>query len=158
MDGSMTSLVEPLTALGLASGVARSSAVYALVSASHILGVALLVGPILLVDLRLLGLLSSLDDGAIRTLRRAAMLGVVLALSAGALLLSAKPADYAANRVVWAKLAVVAAGLANALAFEWRVRRSGIDAMLAGAGRRFAAISIMAWLAALLLGRWIAFA
>jgi hypothetical protein len=154
----MTALIDALTALGLATGVARSSVVYALVSASHILGIALLLGPVLLVDLRLLGALRALDAAAIGTLRRTAMLGAGLAICAGALLLSAKPRDYLASPVVWAKLAIVAAGVGNALALEWRGRRVGWGAMLAGGGRRFAAASLAFWLSALLLGRWIAFA
>ncbi len=109
-----------LAALGVNSGVARSAPVYALVSATHVLGIALLVGPILLADLRLAGLLRAIDAGALAVLRRTAMLGVALALTTGVLLLSAKPAEYAGNAVVWAKFAVIALALLNALRFEIR--------------------------------------
>lgn len=154
MEGA---LIGFLAELGLASGVARSSAVYALVSAGHVLGIALLLGPILLVDLRLLGLLRALDAEAVRLLRAAARTGLALAVAMGVLLLSAKPMEYAANPVIWAKLAVVAAGIANALLFELAVWRKGLPALLHGAGRASAAASIGLWLSALLLGRWIAF-
>jgi hypothetical protein len=149
--------VDALTALGLATGVTRSATVYALVSAGHVLGIALLLGPILLVDLRMLGRLPSLDAAAVGVLRKTARIGGALAVLTGVLLLCAKPADYVANRVFIAKLLVVAAGLANALAFEWRVRRGGVAALLAHGGAGFAAASLAFWLAALLLGRWIAF-
>lgn len=145
--------IDALAALGLASGVQHSAPVYALVSASHVFGIALLVGPILLADLRLLGLLRGLDGPALLTLRRAARIGVVLAVSTGVLLLSAKPAEYAENRVVWIKLAVVAAAIANALLFEFRGQRGEGAAQ----GRMAPLASITLWLSALLLGRWIAF-
>jgi hypothetical protein len=150
--------IDALTQLGLATGIARSAAIYASVSAAHVLGIALLVGPILLVDLRLLGLLRALDAPAVEVLRRTARLGLLLTVVAGVLLLSAKPGDYARNAVVWAKLTVVSAGIVNALAFEWRARHLGLDEFLESGGRGFAALSLTFWLAALLLGRWIAFA
>jgi hypothetical protein len=151
-------ILDGLAALGLATGVARSATVYALVSASHILGVALLLGPILLADLALIRVLRGIDATALGVLRRTARAGALLAVAAGLLLLSAKPAEYAANAVVWAKLGIVAVGLLNALVFEMRFRRVGPEAMLAGRGRTQAAASVALWLTALLLGRWIAFA
>jgi hypothetical protein len=153
----LPTILEALTALGLATGVARNSVVYAIVSAGHVLGIALLVGPILLADLRLAGLLASLDAPALRILRRTARVGIVLALGTGIVLLSARPADYAANWVVRTKLAVVAVAIANALVFEFRALRVGLPAMLGGGARTAAILSIALWLSALVLGRWIAF-
>jgi hypothetical protein len=149
--------LEALTTLGLVSGVARSAPIYALVSASHVLGIALLVGPVLLADLRIAGLIRSLDERAVSVLRTTATCGVLLALLTGIFLFSAKPLDYAGNRIVWAKLAVVAAALINAAVFEFRARRRGLPALLDGQGRRAALLSITLWIVALLLGRWIAF-
>ena len=158
----MSGLIDALATLGLATGVARSASVYVLVSASHILGIALLLGPILLADLRLLGLLQSLDLAGLRLLRKAARAGVAIALVTGLLLLSARPAEYATNPALWAKLAVVAAGLVNAAVFELGVYRPAEQAISSGAAtgtaaRLAAALSIALWLAALLLGRLIAF-
>jgi hypothetical protein len=150
-------LIDALTQLGLATGVARSAAVYASVSAAHILGIALLVGPILLVDLRLLGLLRALDARSIAVLRGTARIGLGLTLVAGILLLSAKPGDYAGNAIVFVKLGVVGAAIINALAFEWQTRRVGLVALLERRGRSFAMLSMVLWLGAVLLGRWIAF-
>ncbi len=84
------------------------------------------------------------------------MLGVALALTTGVLLLSAKPAEYAGNAVVWAKFAVIALALLNALRFEIRWRRHGAS-LLGGDARLSALLSATLWLAAILLGRWIAF-
>jgi hypothetical protein len=77
--------------------------------------------------------------------------GVCLALATGVLLFSARPHEYAGKPVVWLKLAMVGLGLANALPLG--------RAALAGRGRPVlaGAASILAWLAAIGLGRWIAF-
>lgn len=141
-----------LVALGEAAGVNRSILVYGAISAAHVLGIALLVGPILLVNLRLAGLLAGLDARAVLILRRAAAAGVVLSVVTGVLLLSTRPAEYFANPVMLVKLGLVALGIAHALAFEWRYRqRSVARAPVA------AAVSGLIWLSALALGRAIAF-
>jgi hypothetical protein len=152
-------VLNALTALGIMTGVARSATVYATVSASHVLGIALLLGPILLVNLRLVGLLGTLDHKAFGILRRTAMVGVALSMLTGLLLFSAKPADYAANAVVWTKLAVIAAAILHALAFERAARRHGTAVLMAGPRVWISGLtSAGLWLGALFLGRWIAFA
>lgn len=154
----LDALLQTLLSLGIATGVARSATVYVLVSAAHVLGIALLLGPIALVDLRLAGLLRSLDLAALAVLRRTAMFGVVLLLVTGVLLFSAKPLDYAANPAMRLKLLVITSGLANALAFEWQARRVGLAAAISGhSAGLMGAVSLVLWLSALLLGRWIAF-
>jgi hypothetical protein len=150
-------LVEQLTELGLWSGVARSSIAYALVSAAHILGLALLIGSISLVDLRLIGAFQSLNAYAIRLLRLTAALGVTLALLTGVLLISTKPDEYLLKPVVWVKLSLVAFGTLHALANEWRFRRSTVAAWEIPGARFVGLISLIVWLTVLLAGRWIAF-
>lgn len=153
----METLAGLLDAVGRSSGVTLSTPVYGIVSALHILSIALLIGGILLVDLRLAGILKHLDAGAVRLLRRMARIGAGLAVTTGILLLSARPGEYLANRVFLAKMLVVGVALANAAAFEWMARRrTGI-----WSGGRYARtaglVSLTGWLAALVLGRWIAF-
>lgn len=147
----VTSLLAWLEALGQATGIATSAPRYAAVSAAHVLGIALLLGPVLLADLHLLGLLPGLDGATSRLLRRTAAVGVALSLGTGVLLLAARPAEYAANGAMQLKLAVVALALANALAYE-AARTPG-----RGWGRTAAGASLVLWLAALALGRWVAF-
>lgn len=153
----METLAGLLDAVGRSSGVALSTPVYGVVSSLHILSMALLIGGILLVDLRLAGMLKHLDEGAARLLRLTARTGAALAIVTGILLLSARPGEYFANRVFLAKMIVVGAALANAVAFEWMARGrhgawpTGIHARIAGL------VSLTGWTAALILGRWIAF-
>ena len=132
----MDALIAALSEAGRISGIALSSPLYAAVSALHILGIALLVGGIVLVDLRLVGLMRRLDLDAMAQLRALARTGATLAVATGILLASARPAEYLANRVFLAKMAIVASALANALAFEAMARgRTGVARLLAGRHR-----------------------
>lgn len=149
-------VVDILADLGLATGVARSSLMYATVSAGHILGIALLLGPVILADLAMLGRIPSLGASAVLTLRRTARLGAVLSIATGVLLLSSKPDEYLQKSVFLTKLSMIALALANAGLFEWRARRP--QDMLSLADKFQAAASIALWLPVVFLGRWIAFA
>lgn len=154
----MEALIGLWTDLGRITGIALSTTVYAAVSALHVVGIALLFGPIALVDLRLAGLLRGLDAGALSILRSTAKLGACLAVPSGILLASARPDEYLANPTFLAKLAVVVLALANALAFEVAARRLGLPALLDRTASRLSGFGSLAlWLAAIGLGRWIAF-
>lgn len=144
-------LAAQLAALGLATGVARSSLLYAAASATHLLGIAFIIAPVVMLDLALLGILGGLDERARATLRVAIGVGLALALTSGLLLLSSKPAEYFTNWAFLAKVFVVALALVNAAAFEWRARTGTPP------GRWSILASIGLWLSALMLGRWIAF-
>ncbi len=153
-------LISTWQQLGQTLGLAQSSAIYATVSAAHIVGIALLFGGIAPVALRFLGGMASLGEAAVRSLQRLAVGGLVLAAGTGVLLISVKPADYLASPVVWAKFALIATATAHALWFHWVRRRSRVPvldspgAALAASG----AASLLLWLAVIGLGRWIAFA
>ncbi|WP_342452389.1 DUF2214 domain-containing protein [Pararoseomonas baculiformis] len=144
----------------VAAALRRSVILYPLANASHILGIALLVGPILALDLRLLGAFAGAPIGLIGpVLVRVAGIGLALTLLTGALLFSVRPDAYLANPAFQLKLALILAGLANILllhrAASWRsaLAGGGISARV----RAGAAASAMIWVAALLAGRWIAF-
>lgn len=130
---------------------------YAAVSALHVLGISLLVGGILPLDLRLLGLWRSVEARALAAvLTPMAVSGLLLAGITGFLLFSVRPLEYAQVPVLWGKLALIALASAGALAFRLRVGRDP-----GSAGRRLRVLaalgSLTAWLGALACGRLIAF-
>ena len=88
---------------------------YPLINAAHLLGMALLVGAMVPLDLRLLGAwprtaLQSLWP----VLVACAVAGLLLAIFTGALLFIARAGDYLASPLFAAKMTVVALGVANA--------------------------------------------
>jgi hypothetical protein len=138
--------------------LATSDWAYPLVSTLHLLGIALLIGSIVPVDLRLLGWSrGSFDSAGIARLRRIAAVGLALAVVTGAALFSVRASEYIENPWLLGKWACLAAGLVNvAWLSRWQQRSDRpLDAMPARVG---GAISLGCWLAALACGRWIAFA
>ncbi|WP_332693943.1 DUF2214 domain-containing protein [Devosia sp.] len=138
----------------------QSSTLYLFVNAAHILGVGLLLGPILLLDARLLGALRSAPLGTIGPiLAGAAKFGVALAVITGLALFSVRPAEYVANPAFLAKLVLLALAIANALALDfsadWKAATAG--GLVTARLRAQAALSGLFWLAALVAGRWIGF-
>jgi hypothetical protein len=133
---------------------------YLLVNAAHILGIALLVGAIVPLDLALLG---GLRQPALAVLApfasRVAAAGLALAALTGATLLSVRPAEYLANPAFLAKSALLALALAN-IALQhagpgWRRVRAG-EPPSAGV-RAVALLSAVLWPSVLVAGRWIGF-
>lgn len=139
----------------------RSSALaYPIANVVHLLGLVLLVGPIVLLDLRLLGFGRSLPLPPVsRALTGSAVIGLVLLASAGFLMFAADAGPLIKNGVMQAKLWVIALGLANAILFRvlWNENLERWDSTPPILGRLQALASIAIWLCAGALGRWIAY-
>ncbi len=136
-----------------------SGHLYMLVNALHILGIGLLLGAILPLDLRLIGL----GRTDIRVLGpflvRAAALGLGIAVASGFALWSIKPQEYLSNAAFRWKAAIIVLGLINVTlqhrSAGWRqTMRTGHPAP---STRVLALVSALIWCAALLAGRWIGF-
>ncbi len=117
---------------------------------------ALLLGAIAVLDLRLMGAWRSAPLSLLaRPCQSVAAAGLALAVLSGAALLIAQAEDYVANPLLGAKFAVIALAVVNLVALHRsRDLVRGIDSpRLAWAG----ALSLVLWLTALTLGRLIAY-
>jgi hypothetical protein len=139
----------------------QSGTAYLFVNAAHILGLALLLGSILPLDLRLM-----LDRGRaslavlVPTAVRTAFAGLALAMLTGAWLFSVDPQGYLNNPAFRWKLLLLVLALVNvAVQHRWlRVARlHEADVALPAHVRLLAASSALLWLSTLLAGRWIGF-
>jgi hypothetical protein len=131
---------------------------YAAVNAAHILGIAMLVGAIVPLDLKLLGAWRTVPrDQLARVLVPVAAGGLALAVITGFTLFSVRATEYPQIGVFPVKIALIAVGTASAIALHiahgWRLESAG-PRRLAAAG----ALSMTCWLGALVCGRMIAFA
>lgn len=133
---------------------------YIFASAAHILSIGVLVGTILVLDLRILGLVTTLPLAPLaRTLPWFAAAGLGTTLLTGFLLFSVRPVEYLENTAFVAKLGLIGLGLVNVVV----VHRSRVWADVLGGGtptaglRLAAAMSLTIWIAAILAGRWIGF-
>lgn len=135
----------------------ESTLAYPLVNALHIVGVALLFGAIVPLDLRLTGWRREAGqvDGLARLLLPVAVFGFLLAACAGLLLFATDARAYAASPLFQAKLVLITLALVNALALrviDWR-QPGPSDRRIAVAG----AASILLWLAVIILGRLVGY-
>ena len=142
--------------------VMRQSAwAYPLANLVHLLGLTLLVGPILLFDLRVMGVGRKLVGVAelSRLVTPFAATGLALAVFTGPLLFLADAKALSTSTLMIAKLALVAFGILNALAFRrlFGARLASWDAAPAQWGRAQAAASIAIWFAVACAGRLIAY-
>ena len=137
-----------------------SGTAYLFVNAAHILGIGLLVGSILPLDLRLAGCFRSVPIGVIGPfLLRVAVAGGVTAILTGLWLFSVKPSEYIGNTAFLSKMTLLVFALCNIFlqhhsrGFRLALEGGDIDLLV----RIRAALSAVLWLSVLLAGRWIGF-
>lgn len=137
---------------------------YPLTNAAHILGIALLFGAILPLDLRMLGLWRSVPLPLLaRVLVPMAGTGLGLALLTGPLLFSVDPFKYASLGVFWLKLLLIAMAVLNLLLLHrstaWRQTINAAGSVQPVPPRlcAHAVISALGWLLVIFCGRLIAY-
>lgn len=153
----MEEILVALSASELATALRTSRWLYASTNTAHVLGIALLVGAILPLDLRLIGLWRGIErENLVRVLVPVAATGLALAVMTGLLLFSVRAPEYAAIPLFLVKLVLITIGATSAivlhLVYGFRLKTA--------AGPRLArtgALSMACWLGALVAGRMVAF-
>ena len=116
----------------------------------------MLVGAIVLLDLRLLGAWRAVPVAVLGPPAVAvAATGLALAAASGAALLAVQATEYVANPFLYIKFAAILVGLANIAAL--RLAGDWTDERLVGRRRWAGLVSLFAWLTALAAGRLIAY-
>lgn len=156
----MQALADLLSALPFVGPLRRSVWAYALVNAAHVLGIGLLLGAILPLDLRLMGWRCGPPLSMLAPfLSRIAAFGLALAAVTGAVLLSVQPMEYLPMPVFRMKMLLIALALVNLVALHrarsWRAVENGEQ--VAGRVRWAACVSALCWLGVLVAGRMIGF-
>ncbi|MDB5745929.1 MAG: hypothetical protein JWP72_777 [Massilia sp.] len=135
---------------------------YPVVEIVHIAGFSVLVGSVVLFDLRVLGCARALPVAALgRHLLRWALMSALLVVPAGLLLFSAHPVELANNPAFLLKLGLIAAAGLNALVFHLLPYRTVAswdrERPAPPAARLGAALSILLWLGVITCGRLLAY-
>jgi hypothetical protein len=153
----ITTLASNIEGSALAQSLKFSRWGYSLANTAHVLGIALLVGGILPLDLRLLGAFGRTDRASlIRVLVPMAAAGLILALMSGMLLFSVRAGDYVQVTLLYWKLSLITAGAL--LAVLLHVRAGWWLEQASEAQLRFhGVLSLICWLGALVCGRMIAY-
>ncbi|WP_185984340.1 DUF6644 family protein [Aureimonas mangrovi] len=154
----LTSFFEWIEGLQAVRLIVTVPGIYPMISALHILGIGVLFGSILPVDLRLLGVLGADFDAVVPALIRLALCGFALTATTGIVLASVRIGSYAQNPAFLAKLVILLAAGTNAIALRVASHTSDVVGMVGGLGGRTAAlVSLSLWSGAVVAGRWIAF-
>lgn len=134
----------------------ESTFAFPLVNALHIIGIALLFGAIVSLDLRLLGWGRGAGsaDSLATLLVPVAIAGLLIAIPAGLLMFATDARAYAASPLFQAKMVLVALAIGNALWLRVAARRGPTPRLRAAFA---AAASILLWLGAIVLGRLVGY-
>jgi len=151
-----------LEQLGFAQEIRESSWLFPTLETVHVVALAVVVGSIMSVDLRLLG--RGLRNGPFTVLAREMLpwtwTAFVLASIAGFLMFASKAVTYAENGPFRVKLLLLALAALNMAVFhrlgmrnvaEWESRQPPMAAKLAGGA------SLLLWIGVVAAGRWIGF-
>ena len=127
---------------------------YPALEVAHIVGIAMLLGNLVLLELRVFGRGAGLP---VRDLARlslsVALCGFALAAASGLLMFATQPAELLASRAFTLKMLLLMLAGCNAAWFHGR----GSLARLDGLAKAQMLISTVIWLAVVVCGRWIAY-
>lgn len=136
------------------SWVSSHPIAYPALEVLHIAGIAMLVGSLILLDLRVWGLAPELPLRPLARLSLSVTLtGFGLVACSGLLLFASQPMELISNRAFLLKMALVFAAGLNAAHFHGRDSLGRCD----GTARAQTALSLGLWLAVIACGRWIAY-
>lgn len=120
----------------------------------HIVGIALLLGNLVLLELRVFGRGAALPVKDLARLSLSlALCGFVLAAASGLLMFATQPAELLSNRAFTVKMLLLMLAGCNAAWFHGR----GSLARLDGLARAQMLASMLVWVAVVACGRWIAY-
>lgn len=135
---------------------------YPIVEIVHIVGFVVLVGAVLMFDLRLLGISKSLPVRSLgRHLLPWSVSGLLLVVPAGVMMFSAHPHEFVASNVFRLKLAIIGIAAINAAWFHAGIYRSvdGWDTAVPApmGAKAHAVLSIALWISVIACGRLLAY-
>lgn len=134
--------------------IAEHPFAYPALEVVHIVGIALLLGSLVLLELRVWGLAPDLP---VQPLARLALplslAGFAMVVLSGLTMFAAHPGELLANRAFVAKMGLVATAGLNAAAFHARGGLARLDRL----AKAQTVLSLGLWLGVIILGRWIAY-
>ncbi len=134
--------------------VASSAWLYPALEVVHIFGIALLVGNLVLLELRVFGRGGALPVADLARLSLGiAGTGFALAALTGVIMFGTQPGELLANRAFTLKMLLLFAAGCNAALFHGRGSLEKLDRT----ARIMMVVSMLIWLAVIACGRWIAY-
>ena len=147
-----------LSETSLSIALTDSPSAFPAIESIHVIAITLVVGSIMIVDLRLLGLASKERDprDLIGSILPITWIAFAIALITGSLLFAANPISYVANFYFLGKLLLLAAAGFNMLLFHIFTHRQ-LDRAGAVLPKVSGGASLLLWVVIVAFGRWIGF-
>lgn len=134
--------------------IASSPWAYPVLESLHIIGIGLLLGSLVLLELRVWGQAAALPVQALARLALpVTVAGFTVAVLSGLLLFAAAPAELLAKRLFILKMGLLMLAGLNAMWFHARQGLQRLDAT----ARAQALLSLVLWAAVIFSGRWLAY-
>lgn len=150
-----------LETTAVADAIRTYAWMYPALETAHYVGLAMLVGGIMLIDLRLLGLAKSLPLSSMLGLLRWVWAGFIVNAVSGSLIFIYGATNFSTNAAFRLKMVLLVFAGINALIFTFAAARSGrvwFDANAVPAGiKAVATASFLLWLGVVTAGRWMAY-
>ncbi|MBZ5635672.1 MAG: hypothetical protein LAO55_21300 [Acidobacteriia bacterium] len=160
---SALELAQWIQGTGWATYLRMSAYIYPAILASHLTGIALFAGTVLVTDLRILGVVMRNQpvSGVVNQLRWPKRIGFLIVATCGFLLASSKAEEYYYNTFFRAKLALLVLVAIHALVFRGSVynNAAALDQArrMPGKARLAAALSLILWISIACVGRGIGY-
>jgi hypothetical protein len=150
-----------LESTAIANAIRTSVWMYPAFETAHYIGLSFLVGGIMLIDLRVLGVARSLPLRSMIGLLPWVWVGFIINVTSGTLLFIYGATNFGTNAAFGLKMTfMILAGL-NAFAFQLATTRAGHDWVAADRPpalvKVFATLSFVLWLCVVTTGRWMAY-
>ena len=149
-----------LEATGFAEYIRVSISGYPIAIAAHSIGLAIMVGPVLILDLRLLGWFSSIPYESLNRILAVAWVGFAINFLSGAALFAAQATAYMTNYPFLVKLALVLLGAVSAAQQQGVISRNAASWSTTGVPSSVTAVAVISlifWVGAIITGRLIAY-
>jgi hypothetical protein len=159
IDGALAAL----EATRLADSIRQSLYIFPFLESLHVVGLAMVVGTIAILDLRMLGVASIRRpvSAIARDVEKWAWAAFALTVVTGGLMFATNAGVYYHNIFFRLKMAMLGLAGLNVLMFEVMARGSlpqwNTDRKAPPAGRAAAIVSLLLWVAIIFMGRWIGF-
>jgi hypothetical protein len=130
---------------------------YPIVLSIHAVGMSIVVGTIIIIDLRILGLANSIPLKSFEKLFAVAWLGVALNFLSGVALFATEPAKFFYHPVFWIKIALIAIGALSVYMLWNKVKDVADDSESSAQIKFLAVLSLLLWSCVIIAGRLIAY-
>lgn len=159
MTTFLTFLIDTLNATALSGLVMNNRYIFPMLEMTHFMGLCLLFGSLLVVDLRIVGVASTVPISRVDIFVRFALIGFAINLVTGLLFVVGDSDRYLVNYAFWAKMGLIVLAGINTAYFVRRIKPqmdAGIaSADLAHGARVVALLSLTFWSGVIILGRFI---